>query len=104
MKKTAAVFCLLCCFLLCACGGPSLTGKWENDIAPIVYEFNADGSVVITASGRDPVFGTYAADKATRQLTIEYDGFSSVATYTLDGDTLTCVDSNGATVTLTRVK
>lgn len=104
MKKTAAVFCLLCCLLLCACAAPQLTGKWENDVAPIVYEFHADGTVAITASGRAPVSGTYAVDEAARQLTIEYDGFETVATYTLDGDTLTCVDSNGATVTLTRVQ
>lgn len=104
MKKTVALFCCMLCVLLCACGGRGLEGKWQNDAAPIVYDFMADGTVSISISDQEPTNGTYTVDKEAGQLTIEYDGFETVVTYTLNGNTLTCVDYNGTAVTLTRIQ
>ena len=105
MKKTMLCLCLLVCLMLCACGGaPGLVGTWQHDAAPITYEFRQDGTISLTTESREPIEGTYAVDEESRQLTIEYDGFETVVTYTLEGNTLTCVDYNGAVVTLTRVQ
>lgn len=79
-------------------------GTWQHEAAPITYEFRADGTLSLTTESRAPIEGTYTADEATGQLTIEYDGFETIASYVLEGNTLTCTDVNGAVVTLTRVQ
>ena len=106
MKRAAVCLCfLLCLALVCACGGaPTLVGTWQHEAAPITYEFRADGTLWRTTESRAPIEGTYTADEATGQLTIEYDGFETIASYVLEGNTLTCTDVNGAVVTLTRVQ
>ena len=96
---------LLCLALACACSGaPTLVGTWQHEAAPITYEFRADGTLSLTTESRPPIEGTYTAEEASAQLTIEYDGFETVVSYVLEGDTLTCTDVNGAVVTLTRVQ
>ncbi len=106
MKKAAVCLCLLLCLALaCACSGaPTLVGIWQHEAAPITYEFRADGTLSLTTESRPPIEGTYTAEEASAQLTIEYDGFETVVSYVLEGDTLTCTDVNGAVVTLTRVQ
>ena len=106
MKKAAVCLCLLLCLALaCACSGaPTLVGTWQHEAAPITYEFRADGTLSLTKESRPPIEGTYTAEEASAQLTIEYDGFETVVSYVLEGDTLTCTDVNGAVVTLTRVQ
>lgn len=106
MKRAAAFLCLLLCLaLVCACGGaPTLVGTWQHEAAPITYEFRADGTLALTTESRAPIEGVYAVDEEAGQLTIEYDGFETIVSYTLEGDTLTCTDVNGAVVVLTRVR
>ena len=61
-----------------------LVGTWQHEAAPITYEFRADGTLSLTTESRAPIEGTYTADEATGQLTIEYDGFETIASYVLE--------------------
>lgn len=103
MKKITSVLLVLLMVLavfgLVACGSSDnedLVGTWESNITLITFnedgtgEWNTDG----TGFGMGMITDYFTWSTSSGNLTFEFeDGDTAVNPYTLDGDTLTMIDS-----------
>lgn len=110
MKKIiAALMILMMVFALCACGDSkkdeeplTLVGSWEsNTLADYIYTFNEDGTGNYYVVGLDMPF-TYEDNGDSVSILFEGNTDATDLEYTIEGKTLTIIDSFGEPVLYTR--
>lgn len=105
MRKIGVLL-LLGTLLLSACGGGEaspLVGKWSDPSGQVVFDFQADGKLSMTAGEITVEAGTYRV-LSPGILELEVQGQKQRLAYTIVGDRLTLTDEAGVSLELVRTK
>ena len=102
MKKRIAVVVLVTCavFLLTACGGSPIVGKWKEETTGLAtMEFKSDGDLVVSVLGQTETV-QYRVDGD--KIIVTNDGTDRTSTFKIEGGKLTITTPNGNTQVFVR--